>query len=715
MDQIKESKIKVDSMRMSDLLVSLRSGKLQVPRFQRDFVWSVSKTRALLDSIYKEFPIGSFFLWRVPADHASMIKPRTELGFPPPPPHESVLYILDGQQRLTSLYCVLSGLKLGSRDYGRVCLDIEAAKRYDARESDDYDGDDDVDENGEPRGGIFVYRAPDEKRFLSVSSVFSGDWDLFEPLDPEDRPIVGKAGKLLREYPFSVVLIQEQTFTDAIQIFQRINQGGKRLSRFDLICANVWTESFDLRKRVESHNGEFKKRGFGELDVTIYTQALALLAKESCRVPQLMSLETEELRSWWSPATAAIERAVSFASSELGVKRANCLPYRGIIPVLAYVLHHAPSSTLDGSQTRILWEWFWRVSLSERYSSTSPARMEEDCRLLRDMFDGAPVRFPYAPRLTPEAVARTRMTSTASAIRNAFLCMLNLRGPRNIKSGSRIALSDEYYSELTRAERHHVFPYALLRRQGRSLAAAQSIANFCYLPADLNKEISDDPPSQYLTRYRRSNAEFTDSLGSQLLSVAPDSGLWSSDYDAFIAERSCDIADALLRLVDVGSSAVIAQASALKARLDQVENDLRDAIHGRLVSDVGEDYWSQTIPSDVIHNCRLRTKERLDHNPQLRARDLAGARQQLDFCDVSDYERILLSNWGTFQSTFRNKSDVQKHMSSFRNLRNCVAHSREPTTIERKMGEAALIWLEGVLSRELDDELLELEYQEEVQ
>ena len=146
-------KIDVQQQKLAGLLHEMENGKLQVPRFQRKFVWPLKKTRDLLDSMYKEFPIGTFFLWRAPLGSPSLFRPLAdELGIPGPQKGVEVSYILDGQQRLASLYVTIKGLKCGSRNYGRISIDLETATRYDQNQDEGFDED------------IFVSRSGDNRR-----------------------------------------------------------------------------------------------------------------------------------------------------------------------------------------------------------------------------------------------------------------------------------------------------------------------------------------------------------------------------------------------------------------------------------------------------------------------------------------------------------------------------------------------------------------------
>lgn len=693
-------RIDVHQKSLPTLLDMMSSGALQIPRFQRDFVWSLPKTRALLDSIYKEFPIGTFFLWKAPMDAPHLSRPLDELGLPAPAAGTAINYILDGQQRLTSLYVTMNALEFAGRDYGRICLDLEAGSRFLEGDGESFE---------EP---LFVYRAPDAKRLVSLTQVIGVDHlAVFGGLSDELKPAFDRLSKLLATYPFSVVSIQEQSLGDAVEIFQRINQGGKRLGRYDLVCANVWTVEFDFRKKVEEVNDSFADKGFGSIDNTIYTQTFALALHGKCTTTAELSVTTDEVQVAWKRVIKCVSRAVDFAATNLGVRRAEYLPYRGIVTVLAAYFYGSDRANPTEEERRTLWEWFWRVTLSERYGSTSPSRMAEDLRLLLKAREGEPVVFSYPSKVTPEVVLRTKMTNTASAIRNAVICMLALRHPLNLKNGSPIDLGETFFSDLNRTERHHIFPVSYLNSRPGTKSKVNLVPNFCFIPADLNKEIGARQPSDYLREYQEQNTQFEAVAQSHVLPVADSSPIWTDDFDQFLAVRAELISDALTLLPEAGPSPMIEDSGGVggalqftdqEARVDSVERVLRTLIHARLTAAAGDGYWKATIPGDIQGNVKERIKERLSRHPY-EARP-ESALDRLGFCDVSDYEKILMVNWGHFGHLFGRKDELQRHMTAYRHLRNAVQHNREPSPVEGPAGEAALVWFEGILTQADEDQ-----------
>ncbi len=682
-------KIDVQPSTLPQLLIQIEQGKLQVPRFQRDFVWPLAKTRKLLDSMFKEFPIGSFFLWKAPADLPYMFRTLEDLGIPKPKPGHEISYILDGQQRLTSLFVTINGIKIGWRDYGRICLDLDTATRYLQIKEEGFDED------------IFVYQKPDNFRYVAVSDLTGDDHlTIFKNIPEDLQSAFNKAYNLFQTYPFSVVWIQEQTLSDAIIIFQRINQEGKALSRYDLVCANLWQKDFDFRKKVADQNKIFKNKGFGKLHDTIFTQTFSLVINDQCTTLAELSLKTKDVKKTWSKVIASLNLAVQFAIDNLGVKRASYLPYRGILVVLANYFYKSPNTSLSVDQRNALWDWFWKVTLSERYSSTSPSRMADDAQLLSKSFTGEQVSFDYPIKINAELIARTKMTSTTSSLRNAFLCLSALKNPINLKDNSPINLSDDYFSDLKKAERHHIFPVGYLREQGLEVRL-HLIPNFCFIPADLNREIGKQDPAKYMAKYKKINPHFDISASSHFIPVGEDSSIWTNDYNDFLLQRAEIIARELSDLVNSVPEDIhvefMSKDLILKVRVDVLEVRIRDFIDDRLNALEGNNYWKLSIPSDTRGLVRKRIKDRLSRHPYESQSFYSTARKRLDFCDVSDYSKIFLRNWPIFEGVFKNKFELNKHLDSYRTIRNALHHNREYTDIELQLSEAAMTWLERSL------------------
>ena len=681
-------KIFVHSDNLPTLLTAIKSGQIQVPRFQRDFVWPLSKTRKLLDSMFKEFPIGSFFLWEAPAGAPLLSRPLPELGIPAPQPGTAVTYILDGQQRLTSLFCVIFGIRFGSRNYGRISIDLKTATDYISSQDEDFAED------------IFVYRTGDNNRYVAVKDIVGLEHlTIFNQIPDEWKNAYNFFHNLFTIYPFSVVSIRDQLLGNAIEIFQRINQSGKPLSRFDLVCANVWRDDFDFRKKVAEINRIYIQKGYGKIDETIFTQIFAMVAFDQCTTAYELSLETDKIETTWKNVIKSLGLAVDYLVHNMGVVRYDVLPYRGLLVVLTYFFYHS-GGNISVTDREILWSWFWRTTLSERYSSTSPSRMAEDAKILIEHLSGEPAEFKYAYHVSMDNVLRTKMTSTSSALRNATLCMLALKEPRNFKDNSIVNLKDQFFSNLKKAERHHIFPVGYLKKENIDSRKVHLLANFCFIPSNLNSEISSQPPAKYFKKYKEDNPSFAHTIKTHLIPAGNESAVWENDFDKFLKERSQLIAEELNIIVDQGVLDLRPQEpTASDGYVDILEIKMRDFIDHRLTAMVGEIYWKEVIPSDVNEKVKERINEQISRHPYESAAEYARGRKKLDFCDVGHYEKIIFKNWSLFQDYFQRKDDFSKHISAFRNLRNSIQHNREPSDIDQQNGEAAILWLSRIIDR----------------
>src|ERR1019366_3849302 len=178
------TKIEIRNIRLENLIADMESkGILRIPRFQRDYVWERSKVAELFDSIYREFPIGSFFFWITPREYRDLYRDIPELLLPEPADYEQIKMILDGQQRITSLYVAAKGLAIKvngrlEKDYKKICFDLDTQNFFVAK------------------------RSEDKKRVVSVWRFFSreGEREVYDELTKERRDSFQKCQSTLLSY-----------------------------------------------------------------------------------------------------------------------------------------------------------------------------------------------------------------------------------------------------------------------------------------------------------------------------------------------------------------------------------------------------------------------------------------------------------------------------------------------------------------------------------
>lgn len=660
-------KIKVDELKLSDIVHDIEHGHLRIPRFQRDFVWERSKVVKLLDSIYKEYPIGSFFIWEADKKYNLFYRNIADLNLPKPDEYSSIRYILDGQQRATSLYAVIKGLKVENTDYSQICFNFDKEEfviRY--REHD----------NCAPLRDIL-----DENKHLQI----------YNRLNDVRKRAFEKCRSIFSTYPLSVIIVREKELDEAVDIFERINQGGKRLSLFDLVVAGTWGEDFDLKlKYQELRNFIEKEKGFGKISPEVVTHAASLIIKGYCRKTYQLQLTKDELKENWEEIANAIKLSVDYLSNNMGAKIYDFVPYPAMISMLAYLYFKLPGRSLTKPVAEKVHEWFWKAALSDRYASSRETRMEEDRRLIFDkLIESEEANINYPISLDKERIVKSKI-STKSALRNAFFCMLALRQPRHFKTNALIPLDAKTCSNFNSPEKHHIFPRQFLRKN--RIKGEYLLVNFCFIPAELNKEILNKAPSEYFATYEQENSDFEEALKAQLIRY--DNSIRNDDYSLFVNNRANAIFKEFERLI--GSKILqIAGHNANKA-IDEIESQLRKLIHAILIKEMGKDYWSEAIPSDIIFKVKKKTKEFLKKNPSKTAFDIS-ITDKLDFCDIMDYSNIVLKNWQYFEDLFRSKYETEKRFIALKDFRNAVKHNRDIDPVLQRDGEAALEWFSRVL------------------
>jgi len=665
------SKIKVlNEEKIANIISDLERGKLKIPRFQRQFVWERSKIIKLLDSIYQEFPIGSFFIWEADRQYSKFFKDIAELELPKPQKYSMLDFILDGQQRVTSLYVVMKGKKVGNIDYKQICFDIQSEK--------------------------FVIRRRKFKLgdyIIPVYELFGDDHlSIFASLDPEKQKIFNKCVNIFTNYPLSIIKVTEKELSDAIEIFERINQGGKRLGIFDLVVASTWGDDFDLRQNYEELEKFLIEKGFGRISPEVVLHAASLIVKNYCRKQYLLQLTRDDLKDIWPDIEDAFKLAVDYLSANLGVKIYEFAPYPAMISLLTYLFYKIKGHSISSKNAELVHQWFWQSALGERYTRSRETTMEEDRKKFFDkLLAGEEVRIKYPIDLSIERLKELSV-GTKSAIRNAFFCMLALRQPKHFKNNNNIVLDYKFCSDFNNKELHHIFPRAFLRQNKVAKASRNALMNFCFIPAELNKEISKSSPADYFKEFSQINPEFKDTLKSHLIPTG--NFIDNNDYDQFIETRTNLVLSEFENLCNTKIARLMSSDN--NKAVDKVEDKIREIIDHVLSKKEGSDYWNKFVPRDIIDVVNKKVDGYLRKNPDVSLTSLNG-RKLLDFCDVMDYCKMILVNWNLFEKHFGAKSEIEKKFVNLKEYRNAIKHNREMDSVLRKEGEAAVEWFDKTI------------------
>jgi hypothetical protein len=534
---------------LSHLLRKVHERELALPDFQRDFVWDARATEELIESIANSFPAGSllFMHWRPGA-----FTPRAIQGAPDLDGTTPDRLILDGQQRLSSLYQACYGVG----EY-RYFADLHALFE-----------DDDIEEAifYRHRNRCGPYRTIEqqaERLVLPLGLLFgeegSGfhDWrdEVLElrPEQGEDRVklrqtlqrIYRRHIEPLEQYRFPVVTLDRETSLEAVcSIFETLNRTGIRLSVFDLLAARFYAAGLDLRRKWEASTEEH--RIVDEFDVDRYyvLQSIALRTRGSVKRGDVLRLSVEAVEEHWDAVLNGYRAALEMLRDECGVRTSKWLPYGYLLVPMAALWPEAigvagPSSAANRARFK---RWFWCSGFSQSYDRAANTQAAKDFLELRAWLGGGPppatvADFEFEP-------ARLReITPKQQSIYKALMALVLQQGASDFHHGHTLTPSS---IEAQRVDDHHIFPRAYLNPPGEdpqhAMALVDCILNRTLIDADTNQRIGKRAPSDYMAAIREEldgvgEGLFGQVLDSHLLPGGEVSPLLHNDFEAFLAWR----------------------------------------------------------------------------------------------------------------------------------------------------------------------------------
>ncbi|AWC77667.1 DUF262 domain-containing protein [Serratia marcescens] len=466
------SKITPSSPRLASLLSDVERGNIKIPVFQREYIWSDDQIISLLDSIYRGYPVGSLLMW---STREELKHERNVGGFalPNTPEDYPVNYILDGQQRLTTLYGVFHSDENTS--------DAELADRFDICFLPDED--------------VFVHHiAARGKVRIHLNSILDTTKLLVElsKFNDEQKVKIAKLTESFKDYEFPVVTIRERSNKEVCSIFQRINSSGTPLSNLELLTAWTWSDQFDLRREIDSLLDNLKDKGYEEIDQPMLMRMLSSLVCSSIDSDDLVDVEPEALVQGMNILKTSVSAAVDFLEGQLKVKNIVFLPFPiMLIPIVNfYALIKRPNAT----QIKQLRKWFWQCALTLRYKAGTNRLVLEDLDKIIRISKGETPFDEYHPPVKSDLFNSTwRINSTAA---KTALCLMAQLRPRSFLSGSEVDLGT-VLSAYNARQFHHIYPKAYLASNGVTFHEANIISNICFLSASENNSISDKDPKVY--------------------------------------------------------------------------------------------------------------------------------------------------------------------------------------------------------------------------
>src|SRR5262249_37753311 len=334
------------------IIEELLAGRMRVPNFQRGFVWDPERVAYLMDSIYKGYPFGSILLWRT---HQELTRER-DLGpfkLPPNDPAYPRDYILDGQQRITSIFGVFqTEIQISDRPlWSKIYYDLETSEN--AQESSFMAlTDDDV----------------DRQRHFPIQCLFDPVLYRKETANHEDD-VIAHIDQIQAKFKEALIPVQTITTEDKTAVaivFERVNQRGVELDTVQLLSAWTWSGDFDLNQKFEDLAAELAPFGFNDVgrNKNLILRCCSAVIARDPSPEALISLNGSKVRSSFDAVVAGINGAIDFLRKNLHVASLDNLPYDNVLVPLSVLFAHAsgrPPRVRDAQRREIL-RWFWWTS-----------------------------------------------------------------------------------------------------------------------------------------------------------------------------------------------------------------------------------------------------------------------------------------------------------------------------------------------------------------
>ena len=556
-------------MKLSSLLDQIDSGQLALPEFQRGYVWGRTQVRGLMDSLYQGYPVGSLLVWETKA--ASTPTRQAEHDH-----DRTINLLLDGQQRISSLYGIIRGQ---APPFFQGDTKAFTELRFDLRT-----------ETFEFYGPV---KMRDDPLWIDVSKLFEtglAAWfDIAAAIGLDGETQARYAQRLNQLLNIEDRYFHREQITggkdvdEVVEIFNRVNSGGTKLSKGDLAMASLCGRWPEARNELRRMVAKWDNAGY-QFEIDWLLRCATAIATNQAPFSALRRVSVDEFQDALDQAERSVDYLLNLLASRLGLDHDRVLGGRYGFTALSRYISEADLQLSPEEQGKLLY-WHINSLMWGRYSASTETVLASDLDAIkRAGLDGLIAEIERW-RGTLKVRPGDFDVSTVGARFYPVLYMLSrVGGAKDLLSG--LELSASMLGRSSSLELHHIFPKKLAYDAGHERSDVNAVANFCFLTSASNKTISAREPSEYLAEIAEQHPGV---LESQWIPTDPE--LWKLDrYLDFLAARRVLLADATNRLLDgLLDGADVGQApndDVLTVQTNYVHDERLDRIM-KVIADLG--------------------------------------------------------------------------------------------------------------------------------
>jgi hypothetical protein len=509
-------------VKISTILDHIDSGHMALPEFQRGYVWNRDQVKGLFDSLYRRHPVGGLLMWATDSTSA-VHRGNGQLAA------GTVKLLLDGQQRITSIYGVVRGKKpkfFEGNEQAFTSLYFHIGDQ------------------------VFSFYMPlkmqDDPLWIDVTELmkkgFTGSGDILNRLlkNPEILNKVGDYnGRLLKLLGITEIElnVEEVTGVDksidvVVDIFNRVNSGGTKLSKGDLALAKICAEWPEARETLKTKLGEWKKEAY-DFNLDWLLRSVNTVLTGEAKFQYLHNKSVDDIKNALSRAGRHIETCLNLISGRLGLDHDRVLFGRYAIPVMVRYLDRLDGSLNEKDRDKLLF-WFVQAGMWGRYSGSVETFIDKDLAAIEDSqnsLDGLIEQLRLWHGGLKVEAGHFDGWSLGARFYPVLYLLTRMGEARDWGTG--LALKSSLLGKMNRLEVHHIFPRTQLYKKKYSRAEVNALGNFCFLTKDTNLVIRDRLPEKYFPAIEKNHPG---ALASQW--IPSDPALWKiENYRDFITAR----------------------------------------------------------------------------------------------------------------------------------------------------------------------------------
>jgi len=518
--------------------------------------------------MYRGYPSGTILVWETEQE-----APVRDLAVPQAEnPFQGHKLLMDGQQRLTSLFAVFNGEPVRVRGRSRPVEILFNLNHPDGPPTETTEVDDDqhidpdepdegeetaratttVQENVSRLAFVVASRALKlDPHWVPVSDVLSrriSDTQVLKKLVKSfDDPLYERYSKRLeqlrriQDYQYVMhVLEKDLSYEEVTEIFVRVNSLGMKLKGSDLALAQITSRWRDSLKLFECFAEQLKQQGFS-IELGLLVRTLVVFATDQSRFRTIANISVASLKKGWEKTTQALEFALNYLRSNAGIEDESLLSSPLLIIVVAYYAD-ACQYRLSTEDERHLRKWVYVASARGHYSGSSETTLDADLNVIqsgRGPIQLLEVLKQEFGRLEIEPGDLEGRGPRSPLFAAAYIA-LRARGAKDWQTQLRLSLSHQGNSHCIQS--HHIFPKVRLKEAGVSVSLINEIANMAFVAGRTNRTLASQPPDSYLP-------ELVQRHGPELLSahcLPTDPSLWStSHFEEFLVFRRKALSEAI--------------------------------------------------------------------------------------------------------------------------------------------------------------------------